>query len=398
MASGTAQADQQNDLRARRPVGGKRGVAQGGNPVTMPGLAPGGTGTLPGFGYLLHEGRARCLARRIERNHDLLDQPVSRVVIFLTSQCALACRYCRSKSHAAPPWSRDRLLRLLETSAATGTRHVHWTGGEATQHPQLAGFVRAATELGLRNSVSTNGTARVRSYLQLVDAGMSRFYVSLDLLQDQRLAALTGAHGLARRVTGVIRTLVRERDRRPALHIAVNSVLTRRTLEALMAADARELDRLLGWAVDCGIDDFKFLPASTETNWSELRNSETFCRFRKICRRRVPKRFGMFHFRLANLSSGNGIGFPDSRRRLCFQCLDDRAYDSIGAYGCVIQLREGGRRIYEHSMSADEKALRLRRFLHQNRCRDSLCRRYCFDIYRLLNERVGFLLDERRGA
>jgi hypothetical protein len=175
------------------------------------------------------------------------------------------------------------------------------------------------------------------------------------------------------------------------VHITVNTVLTRRCSQELMGDDAEPLRSLLTWLRNCGADDFKFLSASTEPFPLLFREPEQMTRFLEVCSQLVPDRYVMFHHRLATIQSG-GHGFADNRRRHCYQCLDDRVYDSTATYGCVVQLREGGAPIYEHRDPAATKRRKLQAFLRDDRSRDPICREYCFDLYRGLNERVEDLI------
>ena len=157
------------------------------------------------------------------------------------------------------------------------------------------------------------------------------------------------------------------------------------------AVAARRLGADATFVGRCGADDFKFLPTSTEP-WAEIfPDPQRLARWFEICCRAVPDRFRMFHYRLGTLSSG-GHGFRELRRRQCFQCLDDRAYDSRGVYSCVVRLREGCAPLYAHADPTEVKRRKLRAFLSGDRSRDRICRRLCFDLYRDLNQRVEQLL------
>ena len=348
-------------------------------------------------GYLLDDQRAQELAARIPAGCDLPDLAVSRAVIFLTQRCNMACRYCLSIRHEMPPWREDELFAHLEQLSAAGTQHVQWTGGEATLHPRIVDFVRRSATLGMNNSVSTNGTAPVARYVDLAMAGMRRFYVSVDVLDAACFDAITGSKGRLPHVLAVVDALCGLRERGHDVHVTVNTVLGRGLVCRLLADGAAGLRSFLTWLCGSGADDFKFLPDAAETVPELFGGDELFSHFLAVCAREVPDRFLMFHHRLRAIGQG-GHGFPDGRRRLCFQCLDDRAFDSVGAYPCVIHLREGGEKLYAHDDPEDHKRRQLGAFLPQDRSQDPICRRCCFDLYRGLNERVEFLLRNGTAA
>lgn len=154
---------------------------------------------MPGVGYLLDHERARRLAARVHAGGELVPGP-SRAVIFLTARCNMSCDYCLSIYHQMPEWRSDEVEALLEWLASTGTLHVHWTGGEASLDKRLPALVRLSTSRGMDNSMSTNASLGPRTALALVDAGMRRFYTSLDSLDEAWFDELTQSAGHLRRV------------------------------------------------------------------------------------------------------------------------------------------------------------------------------------------------------
>ena len=121
--------------------------------------------SIDAIGYLLGDDRCHALARRIGPE----GQPghyATRVEVFLTSECNFHCSYCRSINHETPVWDREYLFAELERWACSGTRHIQWTGGEPTLHHNLLELVRHAKNLGMSNSMSTNGSARPEMYFE----------------------------------------------------------------------------------------------------------------------------------------------------------------------------------------------------------------------------------------
>ena len=339
------------------------------------------------IGYLLDDSRAVALANKV-RERGAEDLGVTRAVIFLTNACNMSCRYCRSKAHAVPPWHEERLRQFLKALAAGGTKHIQWTGGEVTLQPGFTELVACSTALGMGNSISTNGTASVEKYLALAQAGVGHFFISLDLLDPQGFDAVTGTRGLLPKIAGTIEALCRRKENE-RFRVVINSVLTKDTAAALLQDGGRPLREWLRWCQRLGADDFKFLPASTELD--AFADDAGRRRFLEICAAEVPARYAFFHYRLERLAAG-GHGLRGRARHACYHGLDDRAFDSLGAYPCVIQLREGGERIYRHDEDAEAQAAGLRRFFETDRLGDPLCRQFCFDVYRDLSDRAAALL------
>ncbi len=346
-----------------------------------------------GPGYLLGQGRIEQLAARaraFRTSPRLLG--VTRAEIYVGSACNLACTYCNSRHRREPPWAPGALEDLIDNLAATGTRHLQWTGGEATLHPSLPALVARATALGMDSSISTNGTADPAVYQALVDAGMGRFYFSLDLLEARAFDRETGSQGMLTRVVDNIVRLCRQPPgRRP--HVTVNSILEPDSVRTLMQHRGQALRELLQWCQQVGVDDFKFLPASRAKLITIFEQPGSWADFEALCQREVPARYPMFHYRLGNLRTG-GHGLRGAGPHPCWFCLDDRAFDSGGAYPCIVRLREGAPPLFLHSHDHDTRLRNLTTFLAADRSQDPICRAHCYDIYRELSQAAASRLTD----
>ncbi len=363
-------------------------------------------------GYLLGGPRIRNLAARVAHWMPLGQAPrlapdpastqadegllgVTRAEIYLTSACNLRCRYCTSRHRRTPPWDRRVLFELLQSLARTGTRHLQWTGGEASCHPGLVSFVRHASALGMSSSMSTNGTADPALYESLWLAGMGRFYISLDLLDQRSFDRAVGAEAQLERVKDNISRLCSgPAETRP--HVTVNCVLDGSTTYELMARGGSGLRELLSWYRAVGVDDFKFLPASTARMVTIFPDQGAWDRFEALCRQEVPATYPMFHYRLGSLRRG-GHGLQQGRPHHCYFCLDDRAFDSQGAYPCIVRLREGAPSLYAHGDDTRDRVQALANYLATDRACDPICRAHCYDLYRELSQAVGQRLHPPAG-
>src|SRR5262245_29537651 len=107
------------------------------------------------------------------------------VIWEVTRACALACVHCRADAiHRRDPreLSTEEGLRLIDQVIAFGPPYPLFvlTGGDPMRRPDLAVFVRYASNAGLTVALTPSGTAaatRAR-LVELRDAGLSRIAVS----------------------------------------------------------------------------------------------------------------------------------------------------------------------------------------------------------------------------
>lgn len=346
-------------------------------------------------GYLLDDGRAKNLAMKIHDHHELkFPLSVTRAVLFVTNKCNLNCHYCNSICHSMRKWKNPHIKHLLDSLAYSGTKHVQWTGGEASLRDDIVDLVQHSHQLNMNNSMSTNLSLEIDRYISLINAGIERFYISVDCLDSDEYDTITSTHNYLPRVLGNVHQLVNYK-RHKDFHITLNITLDSDRYKSFIRDNFKELQEMLQWLIESNVDDFKFLPVhglySAQTEL--VRN--TFPSFINISRQLVPPKFKMFHHRLNTLILG-GHGFTAGKEHHCYQSFDDRAFDSIGSYACIIQLREGGKPLYLHDDPHEYKVLRLKNFMFSDRQYDPVCRTHCFDLYRDLNERVHYLLQAEK--
>jgi pyruvate-formate lyase-activating enzyme len=341
------------------------------------------------IGYLFDDARAVALVEKATSS-EVIPLHVTRAEIFLTNACNMKCLYCLSIKHPMPKWDEARLYQLIQVLAGRGTRHLQWTGGEVTVVPGLKKYISWAKEAGMNNSISTNGLGGIQLYLALVEAGVSHFSISLDFPDAEVFDHMTQTTGKLPLIRETIEQLCQANTAQD-YSVVVNSVLTRTTVVSFMKDNARHLRQFLAWCLSSGVNDFKFLPASTEPFSVLFPNHDMMEEFIQICLELVPARHKFFFYRLSTMQRG-GHGLRTDKPLTCYHSLDDRAYDSCGAYPCIIHLREGGKRLYDHDDTEDFKRKQLENFLREDRASDPICRNFCFDVYRALNERVMTLI------
>nr|WP_315255022.1 GTP 3',8-cyclase MoaA [uncultured Duganella sp.] len=135
---------------------------------------------------------------------DRFGRSIDYLRVSVTDRCDLRCTYCMPKDFKGyedpPDWlTFAEIERVVAAFARMGTSRVRLTGGEplTRRHiPQLAS--RLSSLPGIRDlSLSTNGTRLARHAEALKAAGVTRVNVSLDTLDRDCMASITGRDCLA---------------------------------------------------------------------------------------------------------------------------------------------------------------------------------------------------------
>ena len=175
---------------------------------------------------------------------DSLGRSIRYLRLSLTHACAMRCIYCRPEGYATHRDDRELLPDEIESlithlAGAHGLKKVRLTGGEPTvraaiaspgsrpARPKPCSSRSAATAPGgparLPDlAMTTNGLTLTRQAGELFAAGLKRINISLDSLNPQRFAAITGVDGLPRILSGI--TAAREAGLWP---IRLNTVVVR---------------------------------------------------------------------------------------------------------------------------------------------------------------------------
>ncbi|EDY87388.1 molybdenum cofactor biosynthesis protein A [gamma proteobacterium HTCC5015] len=130
---------------------------------------------------------------------DAFGRKVTYVRLSVTDRCDLRCRYCMpegfSDYHVPDHWlSVDEWLHLVGALARGGVQKVRITGGEPLLRRELPELIEGISQIeGIEDiALSTNGVRLKQHARRLKAAGLNRLNISLDTLDPERFAAITG--------------------------------------------------------------------------------------------------------------------------------------------------------------------------------------------------------------
>jgi radical SAM protein with 4Fe4S-binding SPASM domain len=188
-------------------------------------------------------------ALRYGRGHGAPTSAAARrpvVVWNITRRCNLRCVHCYSDSAACNyPGELDRkeCHAVLRDLAAFGVPAVLLSGGEPTIHPHFLELCETAASLGLRVTVSTNGT-RITPALarQLKALGVAYIGISLDGIGEAH-DAFRGKAGVFGKVVSAFHHC-REAGQKAGLRLTLTSHTARQLPEILRFIEHEKIERV----------------------------------------------------------------------------------------------------------------------------------------------------------
>jgi GTP 3',8-cyclase len=168
------------------------------------------------------------------RPRDQLDRPLRDLRISVMDRCNFRCPYCmpREQFHesyrflkSSQRLSFEEILRLTRLFVAQGVRKIRLTGGEPLLRANLADLVGDLTGIaGVEDvALTTNGILLERHAAELRAAGLNRITVSLDSLDPEVFARMSGGFG----GVGEVLAGIQAAQRADLTPIKINAVVQR---------------------------------------------------------------------------------------------------------------------------------------------------------------------------
>ena len=140
------------------------------------------------------------------RIRDKRNRPLEELRLSITDECNFRCTYCMPKDlfaegHPFLPPSRlvslEEAVRAARILVSMGVRKIKITGGEPLLRPWVVQLVRELAQIpGIEDlAMITNGFHLPRLAGPLADAGLHRLTVSVDSIDEDTFAEMTGRAG-----------------------------------------------------------------------------------------------------------------------------------------------------------------------------------------------------------
>lgn len=151
--------------------------------------------------------------------HPKLIDPYNRHLNYLrisvTDRCNLRCIYCMPPGGCVPKLAHDEILRyeeilrIVRVGAALGIAKVRVTGGEPLVRKEIAPFLTDLSAIeGISDiALTTNGVLLADRLPEVRSAGIRRLNISLDTLDPEKYARITGRDAFRRVWEGIEKAL-----------------------------------------------------------------------------------------------------------------------------------------------------------------------------------------------
>jgi MoaA/NifB/PqqE/SkfB family radical SAM enzyme len=301
--------------------------------------------------------------------------PLKRCEILITDKCNFKCPYCRGLNQEISGVMRlDKVKSIVDFCATNNIENIRFSGGEPTTYlhlKELVSYTKEKCDKIQHIAISTNGSADLEYYKQLIDLGVNDFSISLDACCSAFGDKMSGTKGVWDKVIDNIRELSK------LTYVTVGVVLTDENISELLD--------IIKFASGLGVADIRIISSAQSNIPLNVATSISDD---------ILEKHKILKYRINNIKNGRnvrGIKLKDSP--LCPLVMDDIAIAGNYHYPCIIYLREGGEPIGE--LKGDIRKQRMDWcFSHFNHV-DPICSKNCLDVCIDYNNKVMNFLEEK---
>jgi len=291
--------------------------------------------------------------------------PLTRCELILTDRCNFKCTYCRGlKKEQRGDISQELAHKVVDLWLKDHLKNIRFSGGEPTLWIGLEDLIIKCKNANVeRIAISTNGSASIDKYENLLIAGANDFSVSLD----------SGCCAISEQMTGNIKgswdKVVKS--------IQFLSQHTYVTIGIVLTADnIKQARDTIIFADSLGVSDIRIIPAAQYSIAIQQLSLPTT----------ILKKYPILQYRINNAIEEKSVRGLDKANGDCEHCtlvLDDMAIVGDQHYPCVIYLREGGNPIGKIGPKMRQE--RSDWCFTHNSLDDPICKNNCLDVCRQYN-------------
>lgn len=284
--------------------------------------------------------------------------PLSRCELILTDRCNFKCPYCRGlESSLAGTLSLEAAKEIVSIWASEGLKAIRFSGGEPMVYPNLLELVQFTRELGVdRIAISTNGSAPLQRYRELIDAGVNDISISLDACcasYGDKMAGVKGVWGLVIKNIQALSKLT---------YVTLGIVVTEETVS--------QLKETVQFASSLEPSDIRIISSAQFDQLLDAASSLPS---------ELVNRYPILRYRVSNINTHRNVrGLVETDSHRCGLCLDDMAVAGGKHFPCIIYMREQGSPI--GGMGPDARAEREAWCKKHDTHKDPICKKNCLDV------------------
>jgi molybdenum cofactor biosynthesis enzyme MoaA len=292
--------------------------------------------------------------------------PLHRCELILTSACNFKCPYCRGiQDEHCGSMKYEEAIRIVDIWCNNGLKNIRFSGGEPTLWKKLPELVKHTKARNVeRIAISTNGSADLEYYKNLIELGVNDFSISLDsCCQENGDKMAGGKKGAWQKVVDNIRELSK------LTYVTVGVVLTEDNI-----CEFKDIVRFAHY--DLGVSDIRIISSA---QWNKNVGAFDF-------EDEIITKHPILKYRAKNVENGLHVrGITENDNHRCPLTLDDMAVLNSEHYPCIIYLREQGKSLGR--IDSNVREVRKNFAENHNTYEDPICRKNCLDVCVSYNNR-----------
>ena len=296
-----------------------------------------------------------------------INSPLWRCELLVTDKCNFKCPYCRGVRYDLKgTLPLNYIKSIINRWANDNLKNIRFSGGEPTLYKSLIPIIEYARKRGIeRIAISTNGSADYSFYLDLINAGVNDFSISLDSCCSAFGEKMNGG--------------IKKAWEKSIENIRLLSCLTYVTVGMVFNEfNVDEAFESVLFADSLGVADIRIISSAQFNqaleNLTELADN-------------ILIKYPILKYRILNFRKGRNVrGLREQDSHFCYLVLDDMAIAKDYHFPCIIYLREMGNPIGK--INGNERYKRMKWMITHDTHKDPICRNNCLDICIDYNNKV----------